>query len=286
MRFREPPLAIFLILCYNAFMKREKTKNKDGENIPEVRYYKSFNEDFDGGDMRERVIDGSYRYERKNVFYRLWSWFLYRCVAAPCAFLYTKLKFRERYIGKDKLKPYRKVGYFIFGNHTQPVADAFTPNMLGYPKRCHVVISSKNFSLPVLGPVLPELGGIPTPTERSAIRPFARAIKDVIAKGRTVAIYPEAHLWPYCSFIRPFPDVSFDYPVRFNAPSFSFTRVYKRRGKRGVRCEIYIDGPFFPDEGISPREARAGLRDKVYSAMQKRAELNEVEVVSYKEEPR
>jgi len=286
MRFREPPLAIFLILCYNAFMKREKTKNKDGENIPEVRYYKSFNEDFDGGDMRERVIDGSYRYERKNVFYRLWSWFLYRCVAAPCAFLYTKLKFRERYVGKDKLKPYRRVGYFIFGNHTQPVADAFTPNMLGYPKRCHVVISSKNFSLPVLGPVLPELGGIPTPTERSAIRPFARAIEDVIAKGRTVAIYPEAHLWPYCSFIRPFSDVSFDYPVRCNAPSFSFTRVYKRRGKRGVRCEIYIDGPFFPDESISPREARAGLRDKVYSAMQKRAELNEVEVVSYEEEPR
>ena len=262
-------------------MKREKSLKNKGEIIPEVRYYESFDEDFDGGDMRERTIDGSYRYERNNIFYRLSSWFLYRCCAAPCAFLYTKIKFREKYIGKERLKPYRRLGYFIFGNHTQPIADAFTPNMLGYPKRCHVVISSKNFSLPVLGPVLPELGGIPTPTERSAIRPFARAVESAIGKGRTVAIYPEAHLWPYCTFIRPFPDASFDYAVRCKAPAFSFTRVYKRRGKRGVRCEVYIDGPFYPDESLSPREARAKLRDEVYSAMCKRAELNEVEVVRY-----
>lgn len=210
------------------------------------------------------------------------SWFLYRCVAAPCAFLYTKIKFREKYIGKEKLKLSRGRGYFIYGNHTQPIADAFTPNLIGYPRRCYVVISSKNFSLPVLGPVLPHLGGIPTPTERSAIRPFGAALERVIKRGGTVAIYPEAHLWPYCNFIRPFSDASFDYPVRLDAPVYSFTRVYKKRGKSGVRCEIHVDGPFYPDKSLSPREARASLRGAVYDAMTQRAELSDIAVVEYR----
>ncbi len=244
--------------------------------------YNSYTEDFDGGDMKERVIDGSYKYLRKNIFYSLASAFLYRCIAAPCAFIYTKLKFREKYIGRRKLRQAKRTGYFIYGNHTQPIADAFTPNLIGYPKKCCVVISSKNFSLPVLGPALPMLGGLPTPTERSAVRPFTAAIERAVKKRCAVAIYPEAHLWPYCDFIRPFSDASFDYPVRFGAPAFSFTRVYKKRGKRGVRCEIYIDGPFYPNAELSPREARAELAARVFETMSERAKLSDARVVEYR----
>jgi len=92
------------------------------------------------------------------------------------------------------------VGYFIFGNHTQPVADAFTPNMLGYPKRCHVVISSKNFSLPVLGPVLPELGGIQMESTDNGVcscpaclkRRGVASLDEPISLADMAAIYPDA----------------------------------------------------------------------------------------------
>ncbi len=269
-------------MCYNAIMKKSK-KLAEGEKYPERTIeYSSLSQDFDGGDMRERKIDASYKYGRRGLLWRLASAFLYRCIAAPCAYLYTKIKFGERYIGKEKLKAARGMGCFIYGNHTQPIADAFTPNMIGYPRRTHVVISSKNFSLPVLGPALPMLGGVPTPTDISALRNFTSAIDSLVRQKKIIAIYPEAHLWPYCGFIRPFSDASFAYPVRCGAPSFSFTRVYKRKKRGGVRCEVYIDGPFYPDASLSPRAARARLADEIFTVMTERAALGDVKVIHYK----
>ena len=58
------------------------------------------------------------------------------------------------------------------------------------------------------------------------------AIDQIVADKKTILIYPEAHIWPYYTKIRPFPSTSFRYPIKFNVPSFSITTTYQKVGKR------------------------------------------------------
>ena len=95
-------------------------------------------------------------------------------------------------------------------------------------------------------------------------------------------IYPEAHIWPYYTHIRPFPDGSFGYPAKDGTPVFCFVNTYQKRGnKRKPRMTTYIDGPFYPDMELPLKQRRKKLRDEVYAQMCKRAELSNVEVIQY-----
>jgi hypothetical protein len=58
------------------------------------------------------------------------------------------------------------------------------------------------------------------------------------------------------------------------------TRVYVKRGRR-VGSDVYIDGPFFPDGSLPPKEAREKLAAEVKEAMEERLALTELEVVRY-----
>lgn len=257
-------------------------KEKNGKYPKDVRYYDSYDTDFDGRDFSARKIDGGHSYIHHSRLWKITSFLLYRVFATPFAFVYSKLVTKDKIFGKKKLRSaLREGGAFLYSNHTSPVADAFAPSVMTFPKKCYVVISSKNYSLPVLGGCLDYLGALPLPTDMTAARNFAEAIKKRISEGAAVVIYPEAHVWPYCRLIRPFGSESFSYPVRFSAPAFAVTRVYKKT-KFGHRSEIYIDGPFYPDENKSAKEAREELCRLVREAMLTRAELSDVEVIAYR----
>lgn len=262
-----------------AALKKENKKASDKYPL-KVCLYDNFGEDFDGGDFTEKKIDKSYKYIHKNIFYKIWAKAIYRLIFTPVGLLYSKFVLKEKFYGKEKMKKYRGRGRFVYANHTQAVADAFSPHVITIPECAYTVISSKNFKLPVLGRLLPALGGLPLPTELSAARNFSAAIKQRIGEGRTVVIFPEGHLWPYCTFLRPFSPGSFDYPVRLDCPAFAMTRVYVKRGRR-VGSDVYIDGPFFPDGSLSPKEAREKLAAEVKEAMEERLALTELEVVRY-----
>lgn len=99
-----------------------------------------------------------------------------------------------------------------------------------------------------------------------------------------MTIYPEAHIWPYYTGIRPFKAVSFQYPVKLKCPVFALTNTYHRMGRKGGEAGIvtYIDGPFFADESLNPREARQRLRDKVYFCMLERSRESDYEYIEYR----
>ena len=61
------------------------------------------------------------------------------------------------------------------------------------------------------------------------------------------------------------------------------TNTYQAYGKNKdkVKMVTYIDGPFFADEGLSPKEAKLNLRNKVYDCMCKRSENSNIEVIKY-----
>ena len=248
-----------------------------------VIYYENELEDeFSVTKLESIFIDGSYVYIHKSLFKRFTHFFWYRIIATPLAKLYTKVAFGHRIKNQEILKPYRKTGYFLYGNHTQDIGDALMPNMIDLPVDKYVIVNPDNLAIPFIGRVIGSLGALPLPGNLRATKNFNEAIDYRIKEGDKIVIYPEAHIWPYYTDIRPFKDASFSYPVKLSTPVFCFTNVYKkRRFTKRPRIVTYIDGPFFPNIELSPREARRELRDRVYKTMKERAALSDVKIIEY-----
>lgn len=246
-----------------------------------IFYNDEQNDEFSTMVLTPPVIDGSYRYIDDRKRKKAARFFLYRFVAYPAAFLYSKLAFRRKIVGKEKLKNV-KGGFFLYGNHTQPTGDALMQACLTWPRTNYVIVHPNNLAIPVIGRFTPTLGALPLPGDLSAYRRFRQAIVQRAGEGHPIVIYPEAHIWPYYTKIRPFPDVSFSYPAELRLPVFCFVNTYqKRRFSSKPRIVTYIEGPFFPAEDCAPRAARAKLRDEVYGAMCAMSEKSTVEYVQY-----
>lgn len=251
--------------------------------MEKVRYYKDeINDDFAENNIKTKALPDDYAYIKKNPVRKVAAFILYYIVAFPLVTIYNKLFHGERIKNKRVLKGYRKNGYYIYGNHTMIAADAFTPGRVTFPKKANIIVSPDAVSVPVVSSMVEMLGGIPIATSFRGMRGFTEALKSYSDRGKVVMIYPEAHIWPYCTEIRPFKDVSFKYPAKDGRPVFCFTRVFEKRlFFRRPKVTVYVDGPFFPQEGFSVKQNQKYLRDCVYETMKKRAELNEVEYVKY-----
>lgn len=255
----------------------DKNKSKKNDREP-IFYHDELNDEFSTAQIEAKRIDGSWKYIRNPILCFFW----YRIVATPIAFFYTKIKYRHKIVGKEKLKGFKKQGYFVYGNHTQILGDPLIPSFVVFPKKAHIIVHPNNVSMPYLGRVTPYMGGLPLPDDMAATRNFSAAIEQRIGEKRAVFIYPEAHIWPYYTKIRPFGDASFSYPIKHKTATFCFTNTYQKKGKREhPQIVTYIDGPFYPDDFLPMRERRKRLRDEVYFAMRQRAELSNVEWIKY-----
>ena len=245
-----------------------------------VYYEDELNDEFSEAQINARVIDESYDYDG-GLLRRIGRVFFYYMLVRPGAAIFLKLKYNHKIVGKEKLKPYRKTGYFLYGNHTNPVADAYIPSMIAKPKGVYVIVHPANVSIPVLGKINPSLGAIPLPDTKGALKGFEQAVKKAIDKGACVAIYPEAHIWPYCTWIRNFRDASFRYPVKTGRPVFCFTNTYQEKKGKNPQIVTYVEGPFFCNNELPVKDRKKDLRDRVYAAMCKNAEHNTVTLVKY-----
>lgn len=248
-----------------------------------VYYYSDeLNDDFAGTKIRHKELPVDYDYFPKNPLRRVFGFLFYRVVATPIVFLYEKLIRREKIVNRKLLKKYGKNGYFLYANHTSAVDDAFTPTLVTFPKKAYILVNPDAVSIPVAGKLVELLGGVPLPTDRHGMRNFHSAVLSHAEKKHCVMIYPEAHIWPYYTKIRPFRDVSFRYPAETGQPVFCYTTTFrKRKFFRRPQETVYIDGPFWPDKALSVKENQKRLRDLVYETMQKRSELSTYEYASY-----
>ena len=247
-----------------------------------IYYTDEMNDEFSTTEITPRKIDENYVYIHHSAFKRFTHFFWYRIVATPIACAYVRLTFGHQIRGRQKFEKHKADGYFMYGNHTQDIADPFIPNMINFPKTNYVIVHPNNVSMPVLGKINRYIGAMPLPGNIAAAQNFKACMEKQIKSGNCVVIYPEAHIWPYYTKIRPFPDTSFAYPVKLDAPVFSFTNTYqKRRFFRKPKIVTYIDGPFFPDVTLSPSVRKKALRDKVYETMCERAKKSDVEYIKY-----
>lgn len=255
-----------------------------GKNRQKVIYYHDeLNDEFSSAKIKARKIDENYRFVHTNPFYRFFSAFLYRVIAKPLGLLYMKVAFGWKVKNKKLLKTIpKKNAYFLYANHTNAAADPFIPVLLTGKKRTYIIVHPANVSIRLMGRINGMLGALPLPDDKGATKHFLSAIEARVKQGAAICIYPEAHIWPYYTKIRPFKDTSFRYPIQYNVPVFTFTNTYqKRKFSKKPKIITYIDGPFYPDKNLPVKEARAALRECAYTAMKQRAALSDVEYIHY-----
>ncbi len=247
-----------------------------------IYYDDELNDEFSTAQITPKAIDGDYRYVNDSLLGRAGHFFWYNVVAKPIAKIYLKMKFSHTIIGRDKIDKQKMSGFFLFGNHTQAIADALIPTMICRPCDVYVIVHPNNVSMPVLGRITPSLGALPLPDNMDATRNFIKAVEMRLSQGYGICIYPEAHIWPYYTGIRPFTDKSFYYPVKYKTPVYCFTNTYQTEKPGGkVKIVTYVDGPFYPEEGLPRQKQQTDLRDKVYKQMTERAKNSNVDIIRY-----
>ncbi len=247
-----------------------------------IYYTDELNEEFSTAKIVPKKIDENYKYKH-GVIWNITSYIIQNFISMFIKVPYQKIKFKLKYIGKEKLKKCKNEGYFIYVNHTQAFADTFIPSVGIYPKRNFLIVNPENISMKGLGHLVEMLGAIPVPGNIEAMKKFLEIIEERVNNNCAITIYPEAHIWPYYTKIRNFKDVSFKYPIKWNKPAYCMTNTYQSYGKNNDKIKIvtYIDGPFFPDEGLSPKEAQKNLRDKIYNKMLERSQNSNIEYIKY-----
>ncbi len=259
-----------------------KVKQKqERSNIKTIYYQDELNDDFAEEKIESVIIDGSYKYIRNNPIWKIASFIVYRIIAIIPAFIYAKVKFNFKIVNKNLLKKCKDKGYFMYINHTQEILDTLTPTFVCYPKGAYIVAHPNNVSIKGLKTANKMMGALPIPGDVESSKNFLEAIKTLIGKKKAIAIYPEAHVWPYYTKIRNFPKTSFRYPVKLNTPVYAITITYKEGKNNKPNIVAYADGPFYPDKTKTTKDAEQELRDQVYEAMVKRSKNSTFEYIKY-----
>lgn len=251
---------------------------------PEIKYFKSYADDFVESRNQGHRLPENYTWIHGNMFYRLFSRCIY-LLAVIFAFPYCRAVLHGKVENRSVLRQEAGTGYFLYGNHTQPIGDAFLPLWAISPKRAYVVTSPANLGIPVLGPLLPMLGALPLPDSIGGLKMLNRAIRLRIENRNCVVFYPEAHVWPFYTGIRPFPADSFGFPVECGKPAFCMTTTYyerKRGRKPGVK--VYLDGPFYPDRSLPKARQKEKLHKEIFKCMEERSRNSTYSYIRYQKE--
>ena len=168
-----------------------------------VYYHDPLHDDFapTNGRIHPKQIGADFPYEHKGPLWNALAFVVYRMVMTPFLFLYCKLVFGLRIENRKALRALPG-GYFLYGNHTNTLADAFIPTLLAFPRRANIITSADTVSIPGVRNIVQMLGAIPLANTIEGTRQFLAAMHCRLERGQAVMIYPEAHIWPYYNGIR------------------------------------------------------------------------------------
>ena len=233
-----------------------------------IYYSDEQNDDFATTVKNIKKIPSGYKYISKNIFFKLFSILIYNILVRPLAWLYLKIRFHHKFIGKSNIKKLKKTGFFIYSNHVTVIGDAFLPNQITWKNNNYIIIGEQAASLRILRPILKALGGLPLSDDMKNKKELFKTIKYRIEHNDSVTIYPEAHVWPYYTKIRHFSNESFKYPAKFNVPIIVATTCFqKRRFIKRPKIVSVINGPYYPKEDLNTLENSIYLRDLAYNTM-------------------
>ena len=245
-----------------------------------IIYYDDLNnDDFAGTEISTVCVDEDFPYLHSSFLWKVIEFLVYYLIAVPIVFLTTKVYLGLRFENRKVLKKLGKSGYYLYGNHTRAL-DAFVPSMAAFPKKAYIIANPDAVSLPFLKNIVQMLGAVPVPTEAGGMKNFVKAIYTHYREKACIAIYPEAHIWPFYTGIRPFGDTSFRYPVREHAPVVAMVTTYRKRKGLFRFCRrpgmtITFSEPMYADPALSNKAAQRDLRDRTYAFMKETAARKE-----------
>lgn len=271
-------------------MAKAELFQKDIPKEERIFYYTSEEDDpikTNEQEKKEEVrLPEGYEFIPKSILKRIYSSILFRLFWIFGKW-YEKRYWQAKFYGREKLKEAKGKGYVIYANHTNPFHDVFGPAVMA-DKRIFTIVSPVNLKVPGIGKYLPYIGALPLGKTLEEKKAFNEAVDKRLEQKKVLVVYPEAHVWPFATKIRKFPagDKSFKYAARNKLPIFTMTTTYhKRKDKKHgelPRMDVYLDGPFFPDEMKTETENRAELAKKAYDSMVKYSKKNSYEYFQYR----
>lgn len=245
-------------------------------------YYSHTTDDVVQSYQQDYSLSQNYTIFPQNLLGKLWNPCA-RILASAFGWIYTRLFLRVQVVGKEKLKPFKKIGYFVYGNHTQPLGDVFSPLTIYPIHNFYAIAGQANWGIPVIGKLLVRYGGLPVGKNLKQASQLIKAVTTVIQdKHGVVLIYPEAHVWPYYTKIRPFAETSFNFPVKLGAPCFTQTTTYQKTAwLKRPKITIYIDGPFYPKSNLPAKAAQTALYNEICNSLKTNAKLSNYKYCNY-----
>lgn len=243
-------------------------------NEERIKYYSDeVHDDFAGNGIETKKVNSNYNYINKNPF-SIFFGNLFLVLLFPVAWFIGWILYRPKFVNKKNvLRKAKKKGYYIYSNHVLPVDPLVIPTRSNIFKKCYIAASADTFSInPFVSWLVKSFGGFPVPNTPEMYYRYVDFIKHVIFKKRRVLMYPEAHIWPYCNWIRAYTSTSFKYPVMTNSPIVVFTTCFVP-GKPGKKPKkvIYVDGPLYPNQNLPFEKAVEDLRNQCFETMSARA---------------
>jgi len=236
-----------------------------------IYYSDLLNDDFSETKLKRIPVPKNYQYIRKNKFSLFFQNIFYHFIAIPilwCVSIFSGVKVKNRKALKQ-LK-HLDTGVFFYGNHVSDL-DVFKIQTMCVFRRCNIIGYTDALSIgKFIKPILKALGFLPLPLadDLRNLKELQEAIDYDIHHKEHVIIYPEAHIWPYYTLIRPFKNGSFHYPAKYKAPILPFVTVYRKVWwSKKPKESIVIGKLVYPKEDLDLHRNRDYLREECYNQM-------------------
>lgn len=244
------------------------------------------NDDFDEVGLKRPPVPENYPYIRKNPFGIFFGGILYHLIAKPIFWIYCTCK-GIRFKNKHNLKQLHGGGAFLYSNHTA-ITDVFKfqAKAFFFGRKVNILGFSDTLSMKFVRGIARALGYLPVPLkgDLNNLVALSECCNYLITKKKQfVLIYPEAHIWPYYTKIRNFPDGSFNYPARYNLPVVPVVTTWRKPlvGKKPKQTVIFGE-PIFPDPNLGLTESKNQLHDECYRRMKEISEsVNQYKYINY-----
>ncbi len=238
-----------------------------------IYYQDELNDDFSGFHVNTKPLGEKYCYIRNGWLFKSFEFVFYYGIMIPVVYMLQKIYCHQKFANRKVLKQAKKDGCFLVSNHTQVQSDSYIGPLATFPKKCFIISNPDVLSIPGLRLGMQAYGVIPVGMNLKEKKAFLHCVETRLEEGKAVIVYPEAHVWPYYTKIRPFDHQAFWYLSKQNKPMFVLTNCYqKRRFFKKPQIVTYADGPFYPNPEIGELAAAKALRDIAYETMCKRVE--------------
>lgn len=217
-------------------------------------------------------VKKNYDFVPKSIGFKIASVALYT-IALPIVYIYNKVMYQCKIYGKENLEKV-KGGKITISNHVHPM-DCTMNAMVQAPREVYFPTLEDNFKIPVVNGIIRLLHAIPIPSDVQAKINFYKTIGELLRKGKTIHMYPEAALWPYETKLRHFKNGAFQMAVEEQVPIipivFQFVKPQGiRKWKKKPCIAMHILEPVYPnkEESIHKKEAIQIMKKTVYDKMQ------------------